>query len=278
MLADRLFERARAKSWGFLLLIILVSAGMSLLSNLVFFRYGTFAPVYEATNGLLNSTLIASGLHLLVILGLLVFLGRMRGPEFGVVARHIGPGVFALVLLWVAMNLVLLLAALLAGQGVTWHPGWADRGVLAVLGSLIGQVFGNALAEEIQYRGFLLPQFWHKLRALAGRPWLRVVLAVTIMAAIFSVSHIPNRMFRGQPFDDWAFLIGMGAWFAVIYLRTGNLFVAVAVHALQNAPTLLFASPLDYGPVIIALGVLLVIIWPQVARLYGQLFREPAAA
>lgn len=275
---EALLERAREKSWGFLLLIIVVSAGMSLLSNLVFFRYGTFAPVYDATNGLLNSTLIAGGLHLLVIVSLLVFLGRMRGPEFGVVARHVWPGVFALVLLWAALNVVLLAAALLAGQGVAWHPRWAEVGVLAVLGSLLGQVFGNALAEELQYRGFLLPQFWHKLRALAGRPWLRVFLAVLIMAAIFSLSHIPNRMFRGQPFSDWAFLIGMGAWFAVIYLRTGNLFVAVAVHALHNAPTLLFASPLDYGPVIMGLDVLLVVFWPQIASLYGRLFGRAALA
>ena len=269
-----LLERAREQSWLLILLVIVVAAGMTLLTNLVFFRYGTFAPVYQATSGLLNATLLACLIYLAVLVGLVMMVvGRMRPAEFGVVAGQIGAGVFVLVVVWVALNLVTGAAALLAGQGLAWEARWTEYGVLAMLGSLIGQIFGNALLEEIEYRGFLLPQFGHKLRALADRPRLRVVLAVLIMAVIFSVSHIPNRIFHNQPFDDWALLIGFGVWFAVIYLRTGNLFVAVALHALHNAPTLLFASPLDYAIPIMILDGLVIAFWPQIDGLYQRLFR-----
>lgn len=272
---NAMMARSREKSWVFLLVLILVSTGMSMLNNLVFFRYGTFSPIYEATNGLIGGTLIASGLHgLVIVLGLLMLVGRMRASEFGVVTAQIGQGVFVLALVWLALNVISVVVVLVTGQALSWDSRWAEWGVLAVLGSLIGQVFGNALVEEIQYRGFLLPQFWHKLRALADRPRLRVVLAVALMGAIFSLSHIPNRIVHQQPFDDWAMLFGMGALFALIYLRTENLFVAVALHALHNAPTLLFASPLDYALPIMVLDALVVVFWPQIAGFYGRLFGQ----
>lgn len=148
------------------------------------------------------------------------------------------------------------------------NPRWAERGVTVVIGALIAQLFGNALAEEIIYRGFLLPQTWLKLRGgLPARPGWRLVLAILISQSIFALSHIPNRIFNGmtpaEMLPDMLMLLVFGAYYAFLYLRTGNLFIAVGVHALANAPTSIVQSDLP-APLLMVLALIVALAWPKV--------------
>jgi hypothetical protein len=83
---------------------------------------------------------------------------------------------------------------------------------------------------------------------------------------IFALLHIPNRLARGA---DWnliplailpPFLIGIVL--ALVYYRTGNLLIAIGLHAFMNTPTLvvgprgLGATYAVYLAVVVALG------WP----------------
>lgn len=57
----------------------------------------------------------------------------------------------------------------------------------------------------------------------------------------------------------------LGVVFALVYLRTGNLFIAVGLHALVNAPTLLFAGSSIPAMVMLAMVALVLLIWPRLA-------------
>jgi CAAX protease family protein len=61
----------------------------------------------------------------------------------------------------------------------------------------------------------------------------------------------------------------VGVVFALVYVRTGNLFIVVGLHALYDAPTLLFANSGRPSMVMLLVVALALLVWPRVAM------REP---
>lgn len=215
--------------------------------NLVFFAGGVFRPLAEATNGWITGTLIANGIFLIVLVGLVMLIGaRLRPYDVGLIRANVLPAIGFTAALWLLAQAVHLIAALLDHGQVTLLPAWSAQGASVILGALSAQLFGNALFEEIAYRGFLFPQFFLIFSALRRHRWLRCAAALGASQAVFALSHIPNRIYLGVPLHEIALdlimLTGWGLLYTLIYLRTDNLFLAVGVHALGNAPTTLFES------------------------------------
>jgi hypothetical protein len=138
---------------------------------------------------------------------------------------------------------------LATGGSLAWSRALEHSG-RGLLGELLGQLFGNALYEEILFRGCLLVQLALWLTPRPQRPDRRaVLLALVLSQLVFALQHIPNRLaFAAWPdaaaaAGDLAMLLVAGLFFAGVFLRTGNLLVAVGVHALGNCPTLLWAGP-----------------------------------
>jgi membrane protease YdiL (CAAX protease family) len=57
----------------------------------------------------------------------------------------------------------------------------------------------------------------------------------------------------------------LGVMYAIIYLRTGNLFFTIGAHALANAPTMLLVG--DSGYAMMACALVIAALWPYAARL-----------
>ncbi len=144
--------------------------------------------------------------------------------------------------------------------------------MLAVLGGLIGQLGGNALYEEIAYRGFLFPQVWARLAARwPARPGRALVAALLGSQALFALRHVPIRILQGfDPVDlaiSLAMVLAIGVIYALLYLRTQNLFLVIGVHALYDAPTALFAPTLvGSSLLLLAATVVTLLVWPRVTR------------
>lgn len=215
--------------------------------NLVFFAGNAFRPLASATGGLFTGSLLANlvfiaALVLVIILGV----GRLRLYDIGLVRRNIMPGLVYTVGLWLVAQIVHLLAGLVTYGTVSLNAEWLTYGVGFMIGLLLTQIFGNALFEEIAYRGFLVPQLYLRLERLRDRPWKRLFAALLISQTAFALSHIPNRIYLGMTAGDIAIdllmLVGWGILYALLYLRTDNLFLVVGVHALGNTPTTIFAT------------------------------------
>jgi uncharacterized protein len=141
-----------------------------------------------------------------------------------------------------------------------------ERGVTSVLGGLIAQLLGNAFYEEMQYRGFYLGQFYLKIRNENGRGQL--AWAILSMLGLFVLSHIPNRTFSGYTLADipldFALLSMWGLFFTAVYLVSGNLFLAIGVHALLNKPTLITEAPFPAAILIAILALLVItVLWTK---------------
>lgn len=220
--------------------ILLVS-----IINLVLFPSPVFDPIAAATGNLINSTLQANFPNILVFSLLIFGWGKLRPADVGLQWQKLAEGLSLTALLWLGTQALVLLIDLINGD-IHIDPLWHERGVTTVLGGLLGQLLGNALFEEMQYRGFHLSQFYLKLRMQEGR-W-RLILALLAMLVLFILSHIPNRIFSGYSIAeiplDFALLFIWGLFFSAIYLVSGNLFLAIGVHALVNRPTLITEASL----------------------------------
>ena len=164
-----MFAAIHRASWLVLAATVVAYACATMIVSAVLFQgrvSDSLGSLYVATGFLIQSTLVG-GLFSLAVVGLMVFgVGRLRASDIGWTWRHLGLGLSVTLGLWIAMNGVLAVLAAL-GDGVSIYEGWKQRRISAMVGGLIGQFLGNALAEETMFRGFLLPQFY--LKAIATR-------------------------------------------------------------------------------------------------------------
>lgn len=242
------------------------------------FALGWLDPVDRATHGFINQTLIANLMLLAVIVGgIILGLGRLRPHDVGLRAARIGPAALAVALIWLAMQVATGLWNLAGGHGLPIDPAWARFGALTVLGTLLSQLFGNALYEEVMWRGVVLPQLYRRFAARGRHGPARGLLVGALVAALvvsqglFALRHIPVNVWNGVSAGELATTIAsifvLGVIFAALYLRTRNLFVVVGVHALWDAPTTLFASGFVPAHLVLVLIALILLLWPRVLSL-----------
>ncbi|HET9905874.1 MAG TPA: CPBP family intramembrane glutamic endopeptidase [Anaerolineales bacterium] len=226
--------------WKVILVFLLVSTCMTALINLVLFPGPLFDPISNATSYLIDGTLQANLINILVFALIIFGWGKLRPIDVGLDWGKLAQGLCLTALLWLGMQGIVLLINWINGD-IHLDPAWSERGVTRMIGGLIAQLLGNALFEEMEYRGFYLSQFYLKLKNQSGRQ--RLFWAVLSMLVLFVLSHIPNRIFFGYSLADipldFALLFAWGLFFTAIYLISGNLFLAIGVHALSNRPTLI---------------------------------------
>jgi len=114
----------------------------------------------------------------------------------------------------------------------------------------------------------------------------RYALAKALLASqgLFGLVHIPFQLETwGSTWSElplWLLATGvMGVIFALFYIKTQNLFIAVGFHALFNAPTQLFAPPVADSRVLLALVTFLgltLILLPQLGRFWQPATSQPA--
>jgi hypothetical protein len=266
----------RVVSWRLLAAVLAVEVVLTAAFNLVVFRSEWFLetvyrPIFVATGGLVRLTLLVNAVNVLLILvGLLMVVGGLRLHDLGLERSKLPLAAAVTAGVWAAIQVLGAAVAYVQTGTVALDPLWSTAGVGAVLGLLVAQLFGNALFEEVLYRAVLLDQLVLKLRD-RRRGFL---LALVGSQAVFSLLHVPNRIYQGFPLDALLVSLGMlflmGLLFALVYHRTGNLFVAVGVHAVGNAPTMLVETPVSGNFLAIVLAVVLVAVWPLLARFSGR--------
>jgi membrane protease YdiL (CAAX protease family) len=278
------FEDNRETTGRVLLLAIVAFVGTTALLNFVFGQTGVreaLDAVKRTTGGLVQGPLIAGPLVFVVVGAVIFGVGRLRCSDVGWRLPDIGLALLVTLVFWVAMQAGLVLWVVGSGGQLQWNEVWNEPGAPGWLfGQLIAQLLGNALLEEMVFRGYFLPQFY--LKALARfRPAAALLLALLVSQIFFALSHIPNRLFVNVYLvhvwlGDQLGLLLLGLTFSVLYLVTRNLFVCVGLHSLYNQPVRLPAVPFSPGvkTVWYALVLILLVVW-LVAGRFGTKRRMP---
>lgn len=236
--------------------------------------------VLEASGGWINDNLVFfTVLGAIVVGAILRGMGGLRPADLGLERSQLWHGLWTFVGLWLAIQLLAATISLAAGRGVTLNGIWAQHGPGTVLGFTLAMVLGTALFEEVYFRGYLLPQLALRMGTVVHSDRGRLAAAVLACSVIFALWHLPtlliNRSLTGAALaGSLANMLLGGILLSLVYLRTANLFVAIAVHALVNAPTLLPASPVPGSLVAGILGTVLLLAWPV---LVGRPLSSPLA-
>jgi hypothetical protein len=215
----------------------------------VVFARHWFTPVSHATSGLINATLLANATVLIIVVGGVILLGgRLRPKDVGLTGGGtLATGAWFTLALWLTVNVLVAIVDLSKGTTFTLNEMWSKRGVPHVTGDLISQLFGNALYEEIVWRGFLTVQVMLLLRPLGKTA--AFIAGIVAVQALFACMHVLMLLEKGRHWVEiWPILpqlLVFGTAFAVLYLATGNLFVAIGTHALGNAIVLVPPDPLS---------------------------------
>jgi membrane protease YdiL (CAAX protease family) len=277
------FEQTRPTGWWTLLPFGAATATY-VTASVVAVEAGLLDQPVAATHGLVDQALLCSAAALLVITGGILFgIGRLKRRDVGLLAARMPLALAVTLALWLLAQLVALIIGLIHTGGVTLHHGWDENQPSRVVGHLLGQLFGNALFEETAYRGFLLPQIY--LLLAARSVWsakTRLIAGVAISQAFFALMHIPIRLHQGTepaalPLNLLA-TVCFGIFLCWVYLQTGNLFIAVGVHALINRPTSLLECALTPQHVLLALVILVLLLWPWLVRVHRPPLMPDAAA
>lgn len=280
-----IFSGTRASSWLFISLSIAVVFGIVVEINHAFYdEPGFFTAVLNATGQLVTPTLLGAGLLAMVVIGGLVILGKLSFRELGWKRENFIPGIAAAVVLWIVMQLVEIIANFAINGELRLSPTWSEMGAGAVIGVLVGQSLGTATGEETFFRGFLLPQLRLKLARL-NASWA-IVASILLSQLVFSLYHLPNLLLGnsgkvGTGLADIATQLALdffiGVVFAAVYIRTGNLFLVMGIHALQNAGTSIVATPIDPALLMFALAIIVVLgtFAPAVVRWFRPQLHGP---
>lgn len=240
------FETRRAPLWVIAAVIALQPA-LAGFFELVVFRNHWTAPLFHATGGLIQGTLDANLPSLALVVGGLIFwLGRQLPQDVGWKAKNILPAAGLTVALWAIVNVAAVLYLLVTRRPLALDPSWTTPGPVVKLGSLLAQVFGNALYEETVYRGFLTVQLMLLFKRLGRLP--AMLLAAVVVQAIFMAIHVPMLIVVDQhPLSGlWPDLVPIfivGIILVAIYFLTANLFVSVGVHALIDVGMMVAGAP-----------------------------------
>lgn len=229
-------------------------------------------PFERLTGGLVPHALSGSILQLMILIGgLAMTVGGLRLRHVGLRRYTVANGILITLVFWGSAQLIVAALALFQGG----HPLVNDvlRSIPSStgIGVLILAPFGNALVEEVLYRGFLFPQLYllteHWTSMTRGR---RLAIAVCVSQLFFGVSHISaGRALDLRDTELALYLLHaalVGAFFAILYLRTENLYAVAGIHTLINNPLSFYLTPVDPSFIIILLGLTLMFFSPAFDR------------
>jgi membrane protease YdiL (CAAX protease family) len=242
-------------------------------ANFWFSPSGNWTTWRDATYGLLRPALIVGVAAVILVAGLVLMgIGRFRPSELGLDVAKLPTAIAYTVVVWILMHVATIAVGSTSGKTPEpLHLNGSQAGHLA--GRLLAQLAGNALSEEILFRGFLFIQLamLFERRSLNGLRF-GASAAALLSSIVFALAHLPHRIgINGGYADtsamatDQGWLVVWGCVYCWLYARTKNLWFVVGVHALANARTMLIAAPdvAEYLPLSQMIGVALALVWQR---------------
>lgn len=225
---------------------------------------GTLLPRI-AESGLSRTLLIEAGVVMveIALITLLLALERVHPWAAGLRFRDVPRGLMLGIIIWALCQLSLATVSLGRHGSMSLYAGWIEpAGMIApVLRRFLTEVF----AEEMFWRGILFIWLLRKLEVSRWKePVSRLGVALLGSQLLFGITRLPALLLDGSPRmipPGPALVVFMltGMFYALIYLRTRNLWLVMAVHALSLWPLPIFAFDVDPSKVVVLISAVLLI-------------------
>ncbi|MFX1273319.1 MAG: hypothetical protein ACFFAX_16675, partial [Promethearchaeota archaeon] len=124
--------------------------------------------IETVSGGLVHRTLVLNAVLMVVaVVGVLIVYAGLQTKDLGLIGRKIPLAFVACSLTWILVQIIEGLVGF-AGTGTMEFDSRWNAESAALIGLLIGMLFGTALYEEVGYRGFLLVQFDMKMSGVTS--------------------------------------------------------------------------------------------------------------
>lgn len=233
-------------------------------------------PIEHATGGLISPVSLAAAIEMAVLVGGIAFLmGGLRWRDVGLGSGGLVNACLVLMLLWGAVHLIIAAHSLSACCSLDLGPVVVTSTPVAA-GRLLDAFWGSGFIEEVMYRGFLMPQVYLLARRFGISASKALVIALVGTQVYFGLNHIPAATRMPMSVGGAAIYVAhaamVGGIFAALYLRTGNLYVAIGAHALINNPGAVYVAGIDPSLLMLIGVCVLLLAWPALHRIYGDVF------
>jgi membrane protease YdiL (CAAX protease family) len=153
------FDDINEASWLSIAVFSLLYCIYITFINLVVFSSNILRPIFVATSWLIDDTLIVNVVSILLFGYFIIMrLGKLNISDIGLKKDKIVNAILLVLVMWATVQIFNICAQLLISKKLVLYYGWNKYGAPRMLGLFIDQIFGNALFEEIAFRGF----YWYK--------------------------------------------------------------------------------------------------------------------
>ena len=234
-MSSNIFRSTREVSWSVIIGVVIAFIGTSLLNHFVLGRNKVFFGLFDITNGLIHPILLYDLISIAILCIILFGWGHLKPREVGCLRKALKPALLFFLGFWIVAQGCFAILSLIGTGTLEWNIAW-QQGWIAVIGFLLAHLFGTAVYEDIAFRGFMLPQLFLKFSGSPNNQTRKYLFyAILVSQVVFSLVHIPTLISAGA---NSGFIIArlgaclfLGIIMALLYMRSGNLFLIVGIHA-----------------------------------------------
>src|SRR5262249_47148139 len=174
-------------------LAMVVHVALMLVFIFILFPSGVPKLLVASTYGFVTATLVANLILLGAVVGIVLsFLGGLRLLDLGLRSRDVPIALVLTISVWIVANVIEGTWQIAVNGAISWDGSWQRLGVTAAIGALVAQLFGNALYEEIFFRGVLLRQIYWRLgpETTHLQRLQKLAIALAISQSLFALIHL----------------------------------------------------------------------------------------
>ncbi|MDX1582011.1 MAG: CPBP family intramembrane glutamic endopeptidase [Thermoanaerobaculia bacterium] len=231
-------------------------------TSLAVARNSHSSPIATISSGVLTIEIIVAAMEIGLVVALLA-MERVHPAAAGIRFGKMPSGLLLGFVVWGLSQLLMATVALARHGSFSLYLGWAEPA--AMFAPLLEHFLTDVFAEEIFWRGVF---FLWIIRSLEKRSWgsplARLGAGLVGSQLLFGISKLPSHILDPTtpaipPGGALLVFTVSGMFYALIYLRTANLWLVMAIHSLTLWPVPLFAFDLDPSRLTVLVAAVLLI-------------------
>jgi len=243
-----------------IIIVLLIYYILNMLLGNYLFTTEIFNPIIYYTNGIINATFVANLIGLAGSLFIIFIIGKHNLGSIWFNKQKLKIAILLITSIWLISQVFIIAVSYYNTREIIFIQNFN-----IIAGNIIGQIFGNALLEEMIFRGILLIQLY-LIIINKNSNRMTIIYSLAVSAIIFALSHIPNRILIYTP--DNLVLDAVGLLFGstllgVIFLKTKNLPFVIGFHTLFNLQNIIVTN-IPTEPIIIGLVIIITLNWDKI--------------
>ena len=217
----------------------------------------------KSSDGIIRGDLLIN-FYLFSIVVVSSKLSGLSLSDIGLSLKDIKHGVLITSVYFILFNVIAIILSIVFHKDILIEYDSIKQNANYMICEAISQFFGNALFEEVFWRGFLLVQLAKVFHKITKKTILALAVSAIIGSVIFAYGHSHGTGFQGLGMERSFALIISGISFCVMYLLFNNIFSIIGIHAITNISYIMSVNGFVFigyyhGYISLVLGIILAI-------------------